>query len=51
MKKGKMGLWPSICDIAEDAAKLDEAGDLRPRCVLLTTGAMNPPHRGHVNMM
>lgn len=44
-------LWPGLEGVAAEVARLDTSGDTRKRCVLLTTGAMNPPHLGHVEMM
>jgi len=39
--------WPNLAAAVASAA--DHPAD-RPLCVLLSTGAMSPPHRGHVDM-
>ena len=41
--------WP-LRKLVQRHAELRAAGDTRPPCVLLTTGAMNPVHLGHVDM-
>jgi nicotinic acid mononucleotide adenylyltransferase len=42
--------WPLRKLVAQRAA-LDAAGDTRPRVVLLTTGALNPIHLGHIEQL
>jgi len=44
---GKLESWP--CAILHK--RLKECKGSKPQCVLVTTGAMNPPHRGHAQLL
>lgn len=41
--------WP-LANLRANLAKREPSDD-RPRCVIVTTGAMNPPHRGHAQLL
>ena len=44
---GKLEAWP----LANLHRRLKDCNGAKPQCVLLTTGAMNPPHRGHAQLL